>query len=372
MKKLILLLLLSIFILAACDQSPQTAEGEVSSEETIIKNEGDFTTIAPQPTSPIRGVYTNTSNNMSLDSMEEGLQDIVATYLDPADYVYSPGQVITAEEAQMLVGRELTEEQFNEVLKSYPEAENIGLNPVLKDGANPAESKTYVNTIIEQDYYAINADGTKTLDTIAIGFGIDPIYEYTYKGEEYEVEISMDELNEYANNLIGSKMDDFIRGKEEYKDVTIVYGFYLQSDSELYPGVYYAKGISTSGETPIQYETLDNENVLFPSADGEELNKQLNTDVQKILTESENYFPVSTGAYCYGEYKNGELVQLHFDVILNSYSSLDVSSYMNYMEGVINQTSIANYDYVVEIQAPQGIPLGLMEQKGDEVYKYVY
>lgn len=372
MKKLIILLVVLSSALAACDQAPQSTETVTTTEEQMVDNDGDFATMAPQPTSPIRGVYTNASDNMDLDAMEEGLQDIVGTYIDPSDYIYSPGQVITSEEAEMLVGRELTEAQYTEALKVDPEAQNIGLNPPLADGANPKDSKTYVNTIIEQDYYKVNEDGTQTIDTIAIGFGINPIYTYTVDEKEESIEIPMEELNEYANNLIASKMDKFIRSKEGYEDVTIIYGFYLQSDSELYPGTFYAQGISKSSEEPIDYTLLDNKNVLFPSAEGEEIDKQLSDDVNTILSKGESFFPVSSGAYCYGTYENGNLVQLNFKVILNSYSSIDVQSFLNYIEDVISETSVQNVDYVMEITSPQGDALGLMESKDGKAYKYVY
>ena len=135
--------------------------------------------------------------SLDIDEMEEGLLEISKQFLNPSSFYYSPGQVISSEDAIVLLGRELNDSQLERARQNDPNFQNIGINPILIDSKKPEDSKIYLSTMIEQDYFKLSFNNKKTIDTVAIGFGMNPNYFYT---ENKKLAITKEEKVNYANN----------------------------------------------------------------------------------------------------------------------------------------------------------------------------
>ncbi len=375
MKFFGVLLMFLVVSLSGCDQTPRADKDEVIEQITIQGEEGDFNSEIPQLTSPSRGVVNSNANgNLDVNEMEIGLIEIAKNYLKPEDYIYSPGQVISAEEGMSLVNREYNDEQFQEILLYNPNYVNVGVNPILKEGDDPGEFKIYVETIVEQNYYNYNEAGEKEMEIIAIGFGINPQYSYETKDGEVVIEITEKELDEYAISYISSRMLEFIRSKEGYEDIHLVFGFFLQSESAVYPGSYYAYADIPSGSTNLEnINKINGQYLVLPSVEAGEFDSLLNKELKTITEAITNYFSTASGVYAIGYYENNQLEELKLHVTVNSYSSVGIAPFLNYLEPLISKNLSVKVDVTVEIISPtrEAVALLIIDKNG-KVTKYIY
>ncbi len=366
-----------LVLLTGCDQKP-TVEDTVSPEsESIVQIEdGDYSTIVPQPESEVRGVANNTiDTELDLDAMETGLMEIAKEYASPDKYIYQPGTIITSDEAYYLVDREYTPEQFVDVVKYDEDAQNIGLNVPLPDGADESKYVTYVNTIIEQDYFYYDEEENKVIDKVAIGFGMDPTFTYEDSdGTEQTIEIEDEEFTEYANSYVSNKMTDFLRSKDGYKDVEIIYGFFKESENEMYPGTYYAETfVSKDDDNVKNINSLDQEYVLYPTTSGEEFDAVLNDEISALEQDVRGYFPYNTGTYARGYYENGDLQNLYIRLTVNVYSSVDLIPFVNFVETEIKEKVSENVEINVDIRRSSGDASAIVNfDENKNVEKYIY
>lgn len=377
MNKKLMIACCSLVLLTGCDQKPKVNEVSTPEDETIVSiDKGDYSTIIPQPESEIRGVANNTiDSTLDLDAMETGLMDISKEYANPDKYIYQPGTIVSSDEATYLVDREKTSDQFAEKVKYNPDFVNIGLNMPLAPGDKEAENKIYVNTIIEQDYFTYDENNNKVIDKVAIGFGMDPTYTYTNeKGEEKTIEIKDKELVEFANSYVANRMTDFLRSKKELENVELIYGFFKESENEMYPGTYYAQTNVKPNENNVKnIKSIDQKYVLYPTEEGEKYNRTLNDEISALDTEIRGYFPYNTGTYARGYYKNETLEELYIRLTVNVYSRVDLIPFVNYVEQQINEKISEKVKINVDIRRSSGEASAIIIfDKNKNVDKYIY
>ncbi len=377
MNKKLLIVSAFLLILTGCDQKPEVEDTVKPESETIVEtSDGDYRTVVPQPTSEVRGVANNTiDNDLDLDAMETGLMNISKEYADPDKYIYQPGTIISSDEATYLTGPEYTADEFAEITKSDTSAQNIGLNMPLDDGNYTEDTKQYVNTIVEQDYFTYDEDNNKQIDKVAIGFGMDPTYNYTdSKGKEHTVDITDEELNEFANSYVANKMTEFIRSKNGYENVEIIYGFFKESETELYPGTYYAQGYVAKDEDTIKnIKKIDQKYVLFPTTEGKEQDKVLNQEISDLEQEVRGYFSYNTGASARGYYEDNNLKEIYIRLTVNTYSQTDLIPFVNFVEEKVTEIISENVKISVDIRKSTGESEAIIVfDKDKNVQKYLY
>lgn len=373
MRKLIICGALLI-LLTGCAQEPIATDVENNSSAVII-NSGDketYNTVAPMVQSPSRGVSNDyASDNLDLENMEVGLMNISKEFASPTEFLYQAGQVLSYEDAQMLLGRELTDEQYKKKLKSDEDYLNIGINPALNDGASEEDAKIYATSIIEQDYYTLDSDGNKVIDTIAIGFGINPHYEYQDGKETKTMDISDQELEEFGYSYIANNMTEYIRSLEGYENVQIVYGFFKQSETATIPGTYSAyTSVSYGASTLNSIETLNEDIVIFPSTSGEEKDSNLNSAFSSIEASVYDYFPTASGMYTYGYYSNDQLYDLNVYVMADIYSSVEVEPFVQYLEIELNNLITTTVPITVQVMRSNGDPLAIIYKEDGDTYNH--
>ncbi len=400
MKKQLIGICTALILLAGCDQEPRTDDVPSKAEESVVEtNKDDYKTIVPQPTSEVRGVANNTiDTDLDLDQMETGLMDISKKYASVDQYIYQPGTIITGDEANLLVGREMTNDQFEIHKKTNPNDQNIGLNLPLesqKSGESNAdfekrqkETKIYVNTIIEQDYFTYDEKGNKKIEKIAIGFGMDPTYTYKdAEGKEHTVEIKDQELNDFANSYVANKMTEFIHDKAEEmsepdpetgeyiaEDADIIYGFFKESETEMHPGTYYAEAQVKSGEDNLKdVQEINEQYYLFPTDEAEKFDPTLNEEIDEFEKDIRGYFPYNTGAYARGYYKDDKLQKIYIRLTVNVYSQVDLIPFVNFIEEKVKEKITENVEITVDIRRSSGEAEAIMNfDKNRNVDKYIY
>ncbi len=378
MKKSISLLMLMVLTLTGCNQAPTTDQVEVSQDSLLINyaNDESYNVLVPMRQSAIRGITNEyASSFLDLDIMEQGLMDISKDFIKPSKSIlYQAGQYLSIDDTRQLLGRELTEEQVATQVEKGVEVNNVGLNPSLVDAEKPEESKIYVNTLIEQDYYTLSGDGEEQIDTIAIGFGINPQYTYTVDGKETTMDIDQDELIDYAYPYLANRMTSYIRKNEELADVQIVYGFFVQSDNGTIPGSFNAYTSVGYSETEIgDINTLDRKTILFPSTEGSEQDSELNKQITNLGKSVYKYFLSVSGTYAYGEYTNNDLTELKIYVSAEIYSPVEIDPFVNYLTNEVDNYISVDVPLSIQITKSNGQPLAVIfRQSSGDYQSYIY
>ena len=313
-----------------------------------------------------------TSTSLDIDAMETGLMDISKNYASPSEFIYQPGQIITEEDAYALLEREYTDEQYEEILSEDDEAVNIGLNPPLESDANPEDSKIYATTIIEQNYGTLENDEFQ-LDTIAIGIGIPYVYTYGEDDALEEMEITRDEIVDYAAKEITNDVIYYVREYKNLASANIVIGFYLESEEGLLPGNYVMSAYVPGESSEPEYTEYSQEYVLYPSVDGNDYDPELNQEMVNINNKLTSYFSEYAGFYAEAEYNDGTLTKIEIIVTANIYSSVDAISFTNYVEEVVLEELSVGAPIDIYIRDTNFEPLSLIEIENNSTqYKYIY
>ncbi len=372
-KKIIVSLIFLIVILTSCSQAPPSSLDVTDDATTVQGESGQYSTVIPYGNSAIRGIQNPDTNvSLNIDEMEVGLMDISKEFASPDKYLYVPGQVITEQEVFYLLQRELDDDQYNDQLTVNDEALNIGLNPILKDGDDPKDSKVYVSNIIEQDY--VKQTDPDQVQMIALGVGIDSTYEYIdQKGRNQTIQISDEELITYAFNDIATKLITFIHSKEGYQDTNILIGFYKHSEDDLNTGKYMAYTYIDDSDQKIELVEVKEEYILFPSDQGAEYDSAINEQLIQLNSQLLKYFNDYAGLSGSGFYDDNQLQELTIKINANFYSTVDVQVFTNYVASELQQTMKTDADIIVEINQTNGEAVSLIEiPKNDQAKIFIY
>lgn len=369
MKKLLTLLILSITVLAGCQQAPPVSES-VDVKEDVVKGSQSFSVVLPQEPSKIRGIRNSQTNSyLDLNRMDQGLLELASEKVSNK-LLYRHGQVLSEEEATSLVSRKMNEDQYNKELETNEETLNLGLNPVLEDGQDPKDSKLYISNLIEHDFVQKKSDGY-IVDTIAIGVGIDPTY--IYDKNKDPINISDKELMEYVFKDNAKKLYAFLSQKEELKNSNILIGFYKQSDSYNKPGKYMAYSYFPSGNDKVNLKEYTNEYIEFPSSEGEEKNQALSYSIEKLNSVLFDYYNDFAGISAYGHYIDNNLQEVNIKIITNLYSSIDAFGFTSFVEQQVSDLIKVSADIRVETSLTDGSPVSLIYiEKGGKKHTYTY
>lgn len=377
MNKKVVISVLFLLILTGCSQKPEVDAGAASETPTsfIVEAKGDYKTISPLMPSPTNGITNGTETaTLNLDKMEYGLMEIAKLFVDPNDFFYQPGQVLSQAETESLLNREYTDAQYKNEVKTNKDLLNIGINPLLNDGADPSTAPIYVDTLIEQDYYKLDENGNRKIDTIAIALGMDPTFEYNYKDKKQVKNIDDDELVNYASSYVANKVSEYIHSKEGYENVNIVYGFYKQSDSDSIPGHFISYGHVKGGDVSMdKYQPVDEEYVVFPSDRGKELNDKLNSDVIKLQTDIYTYFNYASGTSAMGYFEDGKITDLKISVIADIYSEVQAVPFVNFVISSCEPLKAYAIPINIEISRSNGDSVAVIQiDSSGTASKYIY
>lgn len=364
MKK-ILLLTMVVFGVSSCNQSPQTINQQGESVKQVdISTDAPFEMQLPINSSPIRGITVKSDTYFTLDNMELDLLDLSATKIS-TDYYYQQGEILTAKDATNLLSHKLSEEAFQELLKTDPEAKNVGLNPQITD--DPNTNLNYVTTLLEQDFYQQSGD-QKTIKAIGVGVGVDLAPHTT----DSDFKPDMNKFLEHDGKIIANQIAEVVRSREGYDKLPIFFGFYQQSTNPVVPGAFIASGyLDTNDENVQKLVEVNQEYVPFLDEAGIAKDLDVNNKVQTLKNDLNAYFGNNVNLSCVGFYNNNKLTKININVIFPTVSKIEGNAIINFIEKELKGSVNLNAYTTVEVVSSSGEAIASLTKNGSTINKVV-
>ncbi len=395
MKKVIVGLLGTLLFLTSC--SPSINDDEVIKQEdepeqntSIVSSnqfsKEDYRTILPYRPSASRGVIVNQmGNRLDIDEMEQGLRRLSKEYYDPEKYFFEEGQYLEKDMMYNWLEREMTEQQLAVTIENYKEnnvakskieelkhENTLALNPTIKDDESVKQQKDnpkYLTHILEQNFLKKNEDNSVELVGMSIGIAMKS--EYTFQiedfGSSYHHEIPKSTMLKKGKKIAQTVLER-IRKMEGLSEIPILIALYREEDQgSPVPGSFVAKtGVKGSDMSIGEWETVNEENILFPSDEGKEKYYDQQQLIQDFGKKIEEYFPNYVGVIGEGFYINEELKKLTLEIPLEFYGKGEVIGFTQYTYQLITEMFPDYYDLEVKIKSNNKMESIIYRSAGEE------
>lgn len=276
-------LLLCIFIVTGCSEKENTP---------TLQSDSNFYKIAMPYKENVGGYSLRSFDKENVANM---LSKISKKYFKVNNSLYEEGQYLSSSEIKEL----LSKENLNAVEEHFKKE----LEP------------TFITTIYEQNYLATNG----TLKGISLALVLDPQQTYNKEGITYTKTFDSNEVLEWGKQQ-AAKVIDYLKAKEEFKNVKMIVGLYLANHSALSGNFIYVgevgKNISWE-HVDYQYRWMDSNVVM-------EQDIQNYNSVLALKSSLNDYSNLSFTAY--GLYKQTALQELNITIRSNHLSASTIWS----------------------------------------------
>lgn len=358
MKRTIILLISTIFLLAACNnnqkdnQSDKDQSGSKDSQNTnqvkqiaTDKNvQGDnYRTILPFKESQARGLLQdNMANSYNGEDFESGLLTLSKEVFPTNKYLYQDGQYLDKKIINAYLNPKYTKKEIDKMSekekKSKKANENLGLNPSHNgetDEEKIAEqSPAYLSNILEQDFYGNNDSKAKNIKGMTIGLAMNSVYYYQKEkdGETYSKKLDDKEIEKQGKQM-ASEMLSRLRENSDLKDIPIHFAIYKQSGQDsITPGEFIAGATADDGKTKInEWDTIKEKSALLPSSTAEDYNETLNNNFKQFNDNLQSYFSNFTQAVGKVKFVNKKPKQLTVDLPIDYYGQAETIGITQYV-----------------------------------------
>ncbi|RYG73319.1 CamS family sex pheromone protein [Lentibacillus lipolyticus] len=404
LKKAMIWLSITLLTLAGCSPSLNNNEDEVvpneekskQQEKSIVPSyqlsEENYRTILPYRTSASRGVITNqVMNRIDIGEMETGLRRLSKEYYDPEKYFFEEGQYLTSDMLYKWLDRNLTEDQLKEELnkqvsfleengQSVDEEDKaeirkelqLGLNPAIADDESKKQQENnpkYLTHILEHNFLKKNEDNTVDLIGASIGIAMKSDYAFQTEtgGATYHKMIDKETMLKKGKEIAQTVLER-VRKIEEMSDIPIMFAIYREEDpGSPVPGSYVAKTGVSGGDRQIgDWETVHEENILFPSDEGEEKYYDQQQLVMDFGDKIQEYFPNYVGVIGEGFYINEELQKLTLTIPLEFYGKGEVIGFTQYTYGLVKEMFQDYYDLEIKVKSNEKMESVIYRNAGEE------
>ena len=350
MKRTIILLISTIFLLAACNnnqkdnQSDKDESGSKNSQNTnqvkqiaTDKNvQGDnYRTILPFKESQARGLLQdNMANSYNGEDFESGLLTLSKEVFPTNKYLYQDGQYLDKKTINAYLNPKYTKKEIDKMSenekKSKKANENLGLNP-SHNGETDEEkiakqSPAYLSNILEQDFYGNNDSKAKNIKGMTIGLAMNSVYYYQKEkdGETYSKKLDDKEIEKQGKQM-ASEMLSRLRENSDLKDIPIHFAIYKQSGQDsITPGEFIAGATADDGKTKInEWDAIKEKSALLPSSTAEDYNETLNNNFKQFNDNLQSYFSNFTQAVGKVKFINKKPKQLTVDLPIDYYGQAE-------------------------------------------------
>ena len=384
MKRVILAGVAFLLILTGCTPSfnneeevIEESQNEMTQETAIIPSysisEEDYQVLLPYKISKARGVIVNQmANRLDIGELEEGLRNHSKEYFSPDEYYFQEGQYLTEDTLYEWLGREEQAENPEQVEKGSETDGGPGLNPPI---ANPASkedqlaSPKYLSHVLEQNYLTKTDENMVELGGISIGLAMKSVYRFQTEigGPYYYQGISKSKMLKEGKALAGEIVQR-IRNREDIADVPIMVAIYREEDqSSLVPGNFTVKTLVEAGSTAIgDWKTINEENILFPSAEAEEKYKEDADSLAYLEKEVKEFFPNYVGVIGHGFYRDGQLERLTVDIPVQFNGKAEINGFTQYVAGLVSETFPTYYDLEINVTAGEKQESLITREAGQE------
>ncbi|WP_213667965.1 CamS family sex pheromone protein [Staphylococcus capitis] len=358
MKRTIILLISTIFLLAACNnnqkdnQSDKDESGSKNSQNTnqvkqiaTDKNvQGDnYRTILPFKESQARGLLQdNMANSYNGEDFESGLLTLSKEVFPTNKYLYQDGQYLDKKTINAYLNPKYTKKEIDKMSenekKSKKANENLGLNP-SHNGETDEEkiakqSPAYLSNILEQDFYGNNDSKAKNIKGMTIGLAMNSVYYYQKEkdGETYSKKLDDKEIEKQGKQM-ASEMLSRLRENSDLKDIPIHFAIYKQSGQDsITPGEFIAGATADDGKKKInEWDAIKEKSALLPSSTAEDYNETLNNNFKQFNDNLQSYFSNFTQAVGKVKFINKKPKQLTVDLPIDYYGQAETIGITQYV-----------------------------------------
>mgnify|MGYP001940396457 FL=1 len=227
MKRTLILLISTIFLLAACNNGQKDnqsnkdqSESKDSKNSNQVKQiatdknvQGDnYRTILPFKESQARGLLQdNMANSYNGEDFESGLLELSKEVFPTNKYLYQDGQYLDKKTINAYLDPKYTKKEIDKMSekekKSKKANENLGLNPSHNGEKNQEKiadnSPAYLSNILEQDFYGNSDSKGKNIKGMTIGLAMNSVYYYQKEkdGETYSKNLNDKDIEKQGKQM---------------------------------------------------------------------------------------------------------------------------------------------------------------------------
>ncbi|MBS6091224.1 CamS family sex pheromone protein [Staphylococcus warneri] len=390
MKRTIILLISTIFILTACsndkdkssDQEADHTKGSHSSQVKQVatdKNvQGDnYRTILPFKESQSRGLLQdNMANSYNSEGFESGLLELSKEVFPTNKYLYQDGQFLDKKTINAYLDPKYTKKEIEKMSdkekKDKKANENLGLNPSHQGETNPTKiaekSPAYLSNILEQDFYGNSDTKGKNIKGMTIGLAMNSEYYYQKEkdGETYSKKLDDKEI-EKQGKAMASEILSRLRENSDLKDIPIHFAIYKQSSQEsITPGEFMAGATADDGQTKINdWKTFNETTALLPSSTAGKYDESLNNNFKQFNDNLQSYFSNFTQAVGKVKFVDKKAKQLTVDLPIDYYGQAETIGITQYVTEQANKYFDDIDEYEIRIKDGNN-PRALISKNKDD------
>lgn len=359
-----LILLLSV---AGCAPSLDNATEVVQDTEqkttktvtipNLQLDETYYRTLLPYEESASRGlVVSNLATKYDMKEVETGLLRISQREFSPDKYLFQEGQYLEGETISSWLARS------NQT--------SDGLNPSdegLTGEAKAKQAPVYITHIVEQNYL-IQEENTVKLAGVSVGLALNSIYYYQKEqyGATFEEPLSQQQIEENGKR-IAKEVVTRMRQNEALADVPIVVGLFKQnSRNSIVPGTYFTYSVAPGGKNVSDWNAVDEEYILFPTAESEEKYRDLDTIFRNFKQDVENYFSNYTSIIGTGYFKDKQLQRLNITIPIQFYGTAEVIGFTQQLAGLMKTHFNSSIHVEIKVNSLNGAEALLIKKTGEE------
>lgn len=358
MKRTLILLISTIFLLAACNNGQKDnqsnkdqSESKDSKNSNQVKQiatdknvQGDnYRTILPFKESQARGLLQdNMANSYNGEDFESGLLELSKEVFPTNKYLYQDGQYLDKKTINAYLDPKYTKKEIDKMSekekKSKKANENLGLNPSHNGEKNQEKiadnSPTYLSNILEQDFYGNSDSKGKNIKGMTIGLAMNSVYYYQKEkdGETYSKNLNDKDIEKQGKQM-ASEILSRLRENSDLKDIPIHFAIYKQSGQDsISPGEFIAGATADDGQTKINgWDTIKEKSALLPSSTAEDYNETLNNNFKQFNDNLQSYFSNFTQAVGKVKFVNKKAKQLTVDLPIDYYGQAETIGITQYV-----------------------------------------
>ena len=358
MKRTIILLISTIFLLAACNNGQKDnqsnkdqSESKDSKNSNQVKQiatdknvQGDnYRTILPFKESQARGLLQdNMANSYNGEDFESGLLELSKEVFPTNKYLYQDGQYLDKKTINAYLDPKYTKKEIDKMSekekKSKKANENLGLNPSHNGEKNQEKiadnSPAYLSNILEQDFYGNSDSKGKNIKGMTIGLAMNSVYYYQKEkdGETYSKNLNDKDIEKQGKQM-ASEILSRLRENSDLKDIPIHFAIYKQSGQDsISPGEFIAGATADDGQTKINgWDTIKEKSALLPSSTAEDYNETLNNNFKQFNDNLQSYFSNFTQAVGKVKFVNKKAKQLTVDLPIDYYGQAETIGITQYV-----------------------------------------
>lgn len=355
-----LISLVSLLVIVGCAPTFDTQEevmeetiNEEGQETAIIPSysisDQEYQVLLPYKLSQSRGVIVNqVANRLDITALENDLRRHSTSVFDPGTHFFQEGQKIGSSELYSWLER-------------YSESTVNGLNPEITERDDPEEqieeereNPRYLSHILEQNYLVKTDDNVVQLGGISIGIAMKSNYRFQAEtgGAYYYEDIDSDKMFAEADR-IAAEVVARMRAKEGLQEIPILIAIYREEARDsLVPGNFVATTTVQGGSNTVgNWETLNEEYVLFPSSGARNRDPDLSANLADFKLNIADYFPNYVGVIGEGFYLDDQLQKLTMEIPLQFNGQAEVIGFTQYVYGLVLDGFQTHYDLEINIKS---------------------